>query len=339
MQPRGKGDRGRVPEVDPEEGGERRHEDDGEQQHDERSVPARPPSCADGRRHPSWRTRPARPQGTGYSLRAVPDKHRTSPKGGCMDEKPVGSGTDPDRRATPTTTRSRSQAAWRPPGAGRSTRTGRPRSGPRPARADAGRRDRQGDGALMAVVEGTLAPGRGQARQPALWTGIGLVVLLALAAATRFLELNVPIWLKDTSLAGVAKAIEYPIYAILLGLAANAVLAGARHVRERMRGAFRTEFFIKTGLVLLGASINLSVIVSAAGPAILQAILLISTIFLFTWWLGGRRRARHASSGRCSPRRYRSVASAPRSRRPAPSRRRRSSSPTRRASSSSSRSP
>ena len=121
---------------------------------------------------------------------------------------------------------------------------------------------------------------------PAIWTGLGLVVLLLLAGATRFLELNVPVWLADTPAAGAAKAIEYPIYAILLGLAANATLA-TLGVRERMRGAFRTEFFIKTGLVLLGASINLSLIVSAAGPAILQSILLISTIFLFTWWFAG----------------------------------------------------
>ena len=44
-QPGGEGDRGRVPEVDPEEGGERDHESNGKQQHDARSVPARPPSC------------------------------------------------------------------------------------------------------------------------------------------------------------------------------------------------------------------------------------------------------------------------------------------------------
>ncbi|HEY3334188.1 MAG TPA: putative sulfate exporter family transporter [Candidatus Limnocylindrales bacterium] len=138
----------------------------------------------------------------------------------------------------------------------------------------------------MATAEQVMPQAEVRTANPALWTGIGLVVLLALAAATRFLELNVPVWLANTSLAGVAKAVEYPIYAILLGLAANAVLAGLG-VRERLRGAFRTEFFIKTGLVLLGASINLSLIVSAAGPAIVQAILLISTIFLFTWWLGG----------------------------------------------------
>ena len=135
---------------------------------------------------------------------------------------------------------------------------------------------------------GGLAEGRSAARPvaPALWTGAGLILLLALAALARYLELNVPAWLKETGAGGAARAIEFPVYAILLGLAANGVLA-ALGVRERMRGAFRTEFFIKTGLVLLGASINLSLIVSAAGPAILQALLLISTVFLFTWWLGG----------------------------------------------------
>ncbi len=138
----------------------------------------------------------------------------------------------------------------------------------------------------MATLEPTLERTDARPLAPAIWTGAGLVLLLALAALTRYLELNVPVWLKDTEWAGAAKAIEFPIYAILLGLAANGVLA-ALGVRERMRSAFRTEFFIKTGLVLLGASINLSVIVSAAVPAIVQAVLLISTVFLFTWWLGG----------------------------------------------------
>ena len=40
--------------------------------------------------------------------------------------------------------------------------------------------------------------------------------------------------------------------------------------------------------MLLGASINFAVIVTAAGPAILQALVLISVVFGFTWWLGGR---------------------------------------------------
>ncbi len=138
----------------------------------------------------------------------------------------------------------------------------------------------------MATMEPPLARSVARPVAPILWSGAGLLVILALAALTRFLELNVPVWLKDTEYAAVARAIEFPIYAILLGLAANAVLHLAG-LRERMRAAFRTEFFIKTGLVLLGASINLNLIVKAAGPSILQAVLLISTIFLFAWWLGG----------------------------------------------------
>ena len=60
------------------------------------------------------------------------------------------------------------------------------------------------------------------------------------------------------------------MYAIALGLLGNVVLTQLG-LRERLAGGFRTEFFIKTGLVLLGASINIAVIVSAAGPAIVQA--------------------------------------------------------------------
>ncbi|MEV4630374.1 putative sulfate exporter family transporter [Micromonospora sp. NPDC049523] len=119
------------------------------------------------------------------------------------------------------------------------------------------------------------------------WTALGLLVVLGLAALTRYLEQNVPVFFEDTAVEDIAGAIEYPVYAILLGLLGN-VLVTLLGLRDRIAAAFRTEFFIKTGLVLLGASINLSVIASAAGPAIAQAILLISGVFLFTWWLAGR---------------------------------------------------
>jgi uncharacterized membrane protein YadS len=72
-----------------------------------------------------------------------------------------------------------------------------------------------------------------------------------------------------------------------LGLIGNAVLSKLA-LRDALSKGFRTEFFIKTGLVLLGASINLKVLVTAAVPAIIQALLLISIVFGFTWWLGGR---------------------------------------------------
>ncbi|BBY18307.1 YeiH family protein [Mycolicibacterium litorale] len=117
----------------------------------------------------------------------------------------------------------------------------------------------------------------------------GVLVVLALGAATRLLEAQVPRWANGTSFEGVAKSIEFPVYAIALGLLGNVVLSRLV-LRDALAGGFRTEFFIKTGLVLLGASINLKVLVTAAGPAIVQALLLISIVFGFTWWLGGRLR-------------------------------------------------
>ncbi len=136
------------------------------------------------------------------------------------------------------------------------------------------------------ALAGTPAEGE-QRKVDWAWVGAGLVLVLALAWLTKYLDKNVPAWLADTSLNRVAKSVEYPVYAIVIGLLGNAVLS-ATGVRERLAPAFRTEFFIKTGLVLLGVSINLSLLVTAAGPAIVQALLLISGVFLFTWWLGGK---------------------------------------------------
>ncbi|BBY80849.1 putative sulfate exporter family transporter [Mycolicibacterium pulveris] len=114
----------------------------------------------------------------------------------------------------------------------------------------------------------------------------GVLVVVVLGAATRFLEAGVPQWADGTAFERVAKSIEFPVYAIALGLIGNFVLSRLA-LRDVLAQGFRTEFFIKTGLVLLGASINLKVLLTAAGPAIVQALLLISIVFTFTWWLGG----------------------------------------------------
>ncbi len=125
------------------------------------------------------------------------------------------------------------------------------------------------------------------ASTPWYWALLGVIVVVALAAVTRTLENVVPTAAEGTGFAGVAKAIEYPVYAIILGLLVNALLS-AIGVRDRLAGGFRTEFFIKTGLVLLGSTVLFDVIVKAAGPAIIQALILVTSVFLFTWWLGGR---------------------------------------------------
>ncbi|MFB9661341.1 YeiH family protein [Glycomyces mayteni] len=125
------------------------------------------------------------------------------------------------------------------------------------------------------------------ARAPWGFIALGVLIVLVLGAATRFLEQNVPEWAADTAFAEVAAAVEYPVYAIVLGLLGGLAIT-LTGLRDKVADGFRTEFFIKTGLVLLGASINLSVIARAAGPAIAQALIVVPTVFLFTWWLAGR---------------------------------------------------
>nr|WP_228460992.1 putative sulfate exporter family transporter [Gordonia crocea] len=114
----------------------------------------------------------------------------------------------------------------------------------------------------------------------------GVLVVVLLGALTRFLESNVPGWLEKTPFERIGETVEFPVYAIALGLLGNVVLTKLG-LREKLAAGFRTEFFIKTGVVLLGASINLKVLVTAAGPAILQALALITVVFGFTWWLSG----------------------------------------------------
>ncbi|MEX3515905.1 putative sulfate exporter family transporter [Corynebacterium camporealensis] len=118
------------------------------------------------------------------------------------------------------------------------------------------------------------------------WTIAGLMQVFGLAILVSVLVSRVPEWTEDTWFGPMAKSVEFPVYAIILGFAFNGILT-VLGVADKMAAAFRTEFFIKTGLVLLGSTVNLGVIVSAAAPAILQAIALISCVFLLTWWFAG----------------------------------------------------
>ena len=109
----------------------------------------------------------------------------------------------------------------------------------------------------------------------ALWLIASLVLLVALAWATNRLAAVSP------------KALEYPLWAALLGLAAGGI-ASAAGVKERLGKAFRAELFLKTGLVLLGAAVNLREILSVGARGVIQAVALVSAVFAFTWWLGGQ---------------------------------------------------
>jgi uncharacterized membrane protein YadS len=127
------------------------------------------------------------------------------------------------------------------------------------------------------------APAADASKVSPLWTTLGLALVIGLAWVTRYLEKNVPKWFDW----GWLQSIEYPVYAIALGLLGSGVI-GLLGIREKVAPAFRTELFIKTGLVLLGASVQLQVIARAGGRGIVQALLLVCAVFFFTWWLAGK---------------------------------------------------
>lgn len=128
------------------------------------------------------------------------------------------------------------------------------------------------------------APGETQG-SPA-WGFAGFVLVLALAWIVQVLTTNMPDWTAGTWFGQLAKSIEFPVYAIILGFAFNGLLS-LLGIRDKLSGGFRTEFFIKIGLVLLGASVNITVILDLGLPAVLQALLLIAVVFFFTWWFAG----------------------------------------------------
>jgi len=116
---------------------------------------------------------------------------------------------------------------------------------------------------------------------------VGLVIVLALSFLARWLKGQV---YGVESLFGLGipgKVLEYPLWAALLGLIANPVLKGLKAF-EYSKPGFRTELFLKIGLVLLGAGISFKVIVTAAAGAIIQGIIMVASVYFFSWWLGGK---------------------------------------------------
>ncbi|HTX90209.1 MAG TPA: putative sulfate exporter family transporter [Anaerolineales bacterium] len=113
-------------------------------------------------------------------------------------------------------------------------------------------------------------------------SGLLLTVLLSLLAwwiTRKVYALTLPLGIPG-------KVLEYPIWAALLGILGNLLLRPFKG-HEFIRPGIRMEFFLKTGLVLLGTSINLKLLATAAGGAVLQAPIMIASVFFFTYWLAG----------------------------------------------------
>jgi uncharacterized integral membrane protein (TIGR00698 family) len=119
-------------------------------------------------------------------------------------------------------------------------------------------------------------------------------ILKTLSGFIIVIVLSVFAWLITNQVYGVklpfgmpGKALEYPLWGALVGLAGNAVLKVTK-MHDAVRKGIRTELFLKIGLVLLGAGISFKTIATAAGGAIIQSVIMIASVFFFCWWLAGK---------------------------------------------------
>jgi uncharacterized integral membrane protein (TIGR00698 family) len=76
--------------------------------------------------------------------------------------------------------------------------------------------------------------------------------------------------------------LEPPLVALVLGL----VISNLIGVPRSLEAGFRVEFYIKTGIVLLGATLPIELILWAGPIAILQASIVSIVTFLVIYWVG-----------------------------------------------------
>lgn len=103
----------------------------------------------------------------------------------------------------------------------------------------------------------------------------GFAIVYVLALAAQVLAGN-----KSVNELGL----EYVIFALLIGL----TISHSFSLPEWLREAARTEYFIKTGLVILGAGILFQEIRQAGLLGILQAVGVVSIVWYFCFWLARR---------------------------------------------------
>jgi uncharacterized integral membrane protein (TIGR00698 family) len=130
---------------------------------------------------------------------------------------------------------------------------------------------------------------------------VALLVLAPLTAGAAMLGARVTRFLPGVllmaALAWLAQAVaalpmvsawslEYVVFALLIGLVVNHTVVVPAWLRE----AVRTEYYIKTGLVVLGAGILVDDIVRAGFLGIAQALVVVLSVWTFAFWLARRLR-------------------------------------------------
>ena len=154
---------------------------------------------------------------------------------------------------------------------------------------DLGKKLSEGAGALAGKVfsSGNLVK--------SVYLGIALLVLTAIGIAlmggkVRTFLMGFPViyglsWFSQFIAGNVTLnylGFEYVIFALLIGLFISNVIGVPRWLKE----AVKTEYYIKTGLVILGAGILFLEILQAGAIGIVQALLVVFVVWYICFWLG-----------------------------------------------------
>ena len=123
-----------------------------------------------------------------------------------------------------------------------------------------------------------------QKKQTIRWIA-GLAFILLMTIVISELDGGISAWFKAR---GVSKnPLEYPLIAVALGLIFNAILRVTK-THTLVQPAMRTELFLKIGLVLMGARLDITQVLSQGAGGLLQGVIMVTAVFSFTWWLATR---------------------------------------------------
>jgi uncharacterized membrane protein YadS len=86
---------------------------------------------------------------------------------------------------------------------------------------------------------------------------------------------------------------EYVLWALFIGLLISNVFG----VPAWLKPAVMTEFFIKIGLVVMGATINFIVVIKAGAVGMIQAVVVVAAVWFFAYWLSRRMGINQRFSG------------------------------------------
>lgn len=81
---------------------------------------------------------------------------------------------------------------------------------------------------------------------------------------------------------------KYNMEAPLLALALGLIIGNIVRIPKWLDAALRTEFYVKTGIVLLGATLPFTLILQSGPVAFLQATVIATSTFLTIYWAGTR---------------------------------------------------